>query len=107
MENMNTKELTNRINGDIKLLAKEDVELDLFLDYDTGAPKDKICTITKFESVRDYLEYSGEYSEEEMDFFQENGAEFLDYYFECVQIYSGLKYEENPWKNGDYYLVEN
>ena len=102
---MNTKELTNRINGDIKLLAKEDVELDLFVDFDTNAPKEKICTITKFESIRDYLKYSCEYNEEEMDFFKDNADEFIDYYFECVQIYSELKYEKNPWKNDDYFLV--
>lgn len=105
MENMNTKELTNKINGDIKLLAKEDVELDFFLDYDTDAPKEKICTIPMFESIRDFLSISCEYDEEQMDFFEDNADEFIDYYFECVQIYSGLKYEENPWKNDDYFLV--
>ncbi len=102
---MNTEELTNKINGDIKFLAEQDVDTDYFFDFENDTPKEIIYSIYKFDGVRDFLEYSCEYSEEEMNFFQENADEFLDYYFECVQIYSGLKYEKNPWKNDDYFLV--
>lgn len=107
MENMNTEELKNKIKDDIKFLAEQDVDANFFVDYENDAPKEKLYSIEMFDGVRDFLELSCDYDEEQMDFFQENAAEFLDYYFKCVENYSGLKYEENPWKNGDYYLVSN
>ncbi len=96
---MNTEELKNKIKADIKNLVELEVGASTYynpLDVESG---EGMC-----DNTRIYLELECEYSEEEMDFFKKNVEEFIDYYFECLEDYCGVKYVR---KNGDYYLVLN
>ena len=102
--NMNTEELTNKIKEVIKELVECEIE-----EY--TYPRERIYSIDIWNSIDECFEFAGDEESLQMkEYFnsdEENVYEFIDYYFEEVEKEYGVKYERNPWKNNDYYLVSN